>query len=152
MLPMQVLQCVRKGFALTSPARIELMRGCVDLDVIEESWVPRWAVEASVSLENLGYGPQQISELFAQGRQRVMAELTALAQTGKIARPVEPRQPYEQTSIDQPTALALTAALADHRVSCPICLAQQQCLDADLLQEEMEALFPQDRRRQRRPA
>jgi hypothetical protein len=152
MLPMQVLQCVRKGFALTSPARVEVMRGCVDLDVIEESWVPRWAVEASVSLESLGYGPQQVSALFAQGRARVMAELTALAQAGTIPRPLEPRHAYEQTSIDQPTALALTAALADHRASCSICLAQHQCLDSDLLEEEMEALFPQDRRRHRRPA
>ena len=152
MLPMQVLQCVRRGFALASPARVEIMRGCVDLDVIEGSWVPRWAVEASVSLEGLGYGPQQIAALFAQGRKRVMVELTTLAQAGRIPRPTEPRHPYEQTSIDQPTALALTAALADHRASCSICLEQKQCLDSDLLEEEMEALFPQERRRHRRPA
>jgi len=73
-----------------------------------------------------------------------------LAHSGKLARPVEPRHAYERTSIDQATALALTGALADHRVSCDLCLQQKQCLDADLLQEEMDALFPEDRRRQRR--
>jgi hypothetical protein len=150
MQPMQVLQCVRKGFAVASPALIEVMRGCVDLDVIEESWVPRWALEAAISLENLDYGPQQIRGLFAQGRARVMAELTTLAQSGKIPRPVEPRHAYERTTIDQATGLALTGALADHRTSCDLCLRQDQCLDADLLQEEMDALFPEDRRRQRR--
>jgi hypothetical protein len=150
MQPMQVLHCVRKGFALASPARIDVMRACVDLDVVEESWVPRWALEATISLENLGYGPQQLRALFAQGRARVMGELMALAQEGRLPRPLEPRQAYEQTPIDEPTAQALTAALAEHRTSCVICLAQRQCLDGDLLREEMEALFPQERRRQRR--
>jgi hypothetical protein len=150
MLPMQVLQCVRKGFALASSAHVELVRGCVDLDVVEESWVPRWALEAAISLENLGYGPQQIRNLFAQGRERVMAELTTLAQSGKLARPSEPRHAYERTPIDQPTAVALTTALAEHRASCGICREEQQCLDADLLRDEMDALFPEERRRQPR--
>jgi hypothetical protein len=150
MQPMQVLHCVRKGFAITTTARAELMRGCVGLDLVEERWVPRWALEATISLENVGYGPQQIRALFAQGRDRVMAELTELARAGSLARPVEPRHAYERTVIDQPTALALTAALADHQADCPLCRTQKQCLNAGLLQEAMDALFPEERRRQRR--
>jgi hypothetical protein len=150
MQPMQVLQCVRRGLAVTSSARIEVMRGCVDLDVVDENWVPRWALQAAISLEKQGYGPQQVSALFAQGRGRVMAELLGLAKAGKLARPVEPRHAYERTEVDQATALALTTALVDHRALCGLCREEQQCLDRDLLQEELNALFPEDRRRQRR--
>src|SRR4051812_45491795 len=86
MQPMEVLQCVRKGYALAPAERVAVMRGCVDIDVVDERWVPRWAVEAAVSLENVGYGSEQIHGLFLQGRERVLAELTALTQSGRLSR------------------------------------------------------------------
>jgi hypothetical protein len=150
MQPMDVLHCVRKGFALASPAQVELLRGCVDLDVIHERWVPRWALEAVTTFFGVGYGQEQIKTLFGEGRERVLAELTSLAQSGALLRAVRPRNPYQRSAIDDATHGALTEALEGHRQSCALCTEGQQCLDADLLQEEMQALFPVDRRKQPR--
>jgi hypothetical protein len=150
MQPMRILQCVRKGYAIASTERVALVRGCVDLEVLNEHWVPRWALDAASSLEHVGYGPQQIAGLFTQGKTRVLAELTALAQAGKLARAVEPRHTYERSAIDEPTHQALNDALFEHRQGCAVCKAQRQCMDADLLEEEMQLLFPPDRRKQPR--
>jgi len=150
MHPMDVLQCVRKGFALASPAQVELLRGCVDIDVIHERWVPRWALEAATTLVGVGYGLEQIRLLFGEGRERVLAELTSLAQSGALRRAVRPRRPYERAAIDDPTHGALGEALFGHRQTCALCTEGRQCLDADLLEEEMQALFPVDRRKQPR--
>ena len=150
MQPMEVLQCVRNGYAVASPERVALLRGCLDLDVLNDRWIPRWALEATNSLEQVGYGPQQIRGLFAQGRARVFAELTALAQAGKLARPVQPRQTYDRDPIDEPTQKALSGALTEHRQGCALCQSQRQCMDADLLEDELRLLFPPDRRKQPR--
>jgi hypothetical protein len=150
MPPMQVLQCVRRGFALATPRTVELVRGCVDIDVVDDHWVPRWALDAATSLENLGYSPGQINGLFVEGRERVLAELTTLAQAGLLPRPVQPRKTWGRDAIDQPTEAALKAALANHRGSCVLCLERLRCLDGSLLEEEMQALFPEDRRKQPR--
>jgi hypothetical protein len=150
MQPMQILHFVRQGYALTSAERVSLVRGCVDLDVVNEHWVPRWALDAAASFEHVNYGPQQIRGLFAQGKARVLAELTALTQAGKLPRPVEPRHTYDRAPIDEPTHEALDGALLEHRRGCPLCEAQRQCMDADLLEEEMQLLFPEDRRKQPR--
>ncbi|HEY2031467.1 MAG TPA: hypothetical protein VGH20_19885 [Myxococcales bacterium] len=147
---MDVLHCIRKGFALASPAQVELLRGCVDIDVIHESWVPRWALEAAMMLVGAGYGEQQIRTLFGEGRERVLAELNSRAQSGALLRAVRPRNPYQRAAIDDATHAALSEAQDGHRRSCALCAEGQQCLDADLLQEEMQAQFPVDRRKQPR--
>lgn len=150
MQPMDVLQCVRKGFALASPAQVELLRGCLDIDVIHERWVPRWALEAATTLVGVGYGPQQIRTLFAEGRERVLGELTSLTHSGALLRAVRPRKPYARSAIDDATYAALSEALENHRQGCVLCAEGRQCLDADVLDEEMQALFPADRRKQPR--
>lgn len=150
MQPMDVLHCVRKGFVLASPAQVELLRGCVDIDVIYERWVPRWALEAATTLVGVGYGQQQIRTLFGEGRERVLAELTSLTQSGALLRAVRPRNPYQRAAIDDATHAALSEALEGHRQSCALCAGKEQCLDADLLEEEMQAQFPVDRRKQPR--
>jgi hypothetical protein len=150
MQPMDVLHCVRKGLVLASPEQVELLRGCVDLDVVGDRWVPRWALEALTTLFGVGYGAEQIRGLFGEGRERVLGELTALAQSGALLRAVRPRRPYQRAAIDDATHAALSKALESHRENCALCKERQQCLDADLLEEEMQALFPVDRRKQPR--
>jgi hypothetical protein len=147
---MQVLQCVRRGFALASPETVELVRGCVDLDVVDGHWVPRWALDAATSLENLGYSHGQINGLFLEGRGRVLTELSTLTQAGLLPRPIEPRKIWGRAAIDEPTEAALKGAIANHRADCVLCLEGMRCLDGSLLEEEMQAMFPEDRRKQPR--
>lgn len=151
MQPRQMLHLVRSGYALATPLDLELLSACPELRVLEERWVPRWALEAKSSLEGAGYTPDQVRQLFAQGSERVQGELHELVKQGKRTRVVEPRLPYAPQVIDLPTELALNRTLRRHTALCNACSADQPCPEGDELREELELLFPRDRRRTPRP-
>ena len=149
MQPMEILQAVRKGFALATPAQLELVRTCQGLDLLDGGWVPRWALEAASALESAGCGSDQVRALFAQGQAAVQIELSALVRAGRLGQVVSERRPYQRERIDLPTEMALTGALQEHRSGCALC-AEGRCHDGRELEEELGRLFPAERRRKRR--
>jgi len=150
MQPMSVLQFVRLGFALASIEQAEVVRTCREVQVVDGSWVPRWALEAEIALEKAGYAPMRVRHLFALGRERVYAELEALVRAGKRASVLESRRAYESGGIDGPTKAALAEALRDHRAACSRCRRAEPCLEGEELAEELELLFPHERRKHAR--
>ena len=146
----QLVHLVRSGYALATPQDLEVMKRCPKLDILEEGWVPRWALEAKASLEGAGCPPEQLREIFSSGHDQIFAALAALVSEGKRARVIEPRIPYARQVIDRPTEVALLRALRHHTASCAACDASAPCLDADELRKELELLFPPDRRRNSR--
>lgn len=151
MLPMRVLQFVRLGFALATGEQADVVSTCRDVQVVDGGWVPRWALEAEVGLEAAGYAPMRIRHLFALGRDRVYAELEALVRAGKRASVLEPRRAYACSSLDRPTKLAVAEALRRHRGECSRCRRAEPCSEGEELAEELELLFPHERRMHSRP-
>jgi hypothetical protein len=150
MQPMRVLQFVRLGFALATVEQAGIVSPCRDLQVVDGGWVPRWALEAETALETAGYAPTRIRHLFALGRDRVFFELDALVRTGRRASVLESRLPYQCSAIDRPTQAALVTALRSHRGECSRCRRAEPCLEGDELAEELELLFPHERRKHSR--
>ncbi len=144
---MDVLHLVRKGYALATPSQAEMVRPCRDVVMIEGAWMPRWALEAEAALEWAGYEPHRIREIFARGHDAVLSELALLMKDGKRARVLEPRTRWPQVDIDRPTETALRTALQQHRTACSLCAAGESCLDAEQISEELESLFPAERRK-----
>ncbi len=149
MQPMEILQAVRKGFALATPAQLELVRACQGLDLLDGGWVPRWALEAASALESAGCGAEQVRALFSQGQAAVQIELSALVRAGRLGQAVIERRPYQRQRIDLPTEMALTGALQEHRTGCAPC-TEGRCSEGRELQEELGRLFPAERRRKHR--
>jgi hypothetical protein len=147
---MQILTLVRNGYALAMPEQVEVVMSCPDLRVMEGKWVPRWALEAQASLEDCGFTAEELREIFCHGRDRVVAELKAMVRVGKRARLVEPRKRYDRSKIDLLTEAALAGALWQHRESCTSCNSAEQCLESEELQEELDLLFPPERRKAKR--
>lgn len=143
----QIVHLVRSGYALATPDDLDVVGACPGLRLLEERWVPRWTLEAWASLEQAGYSAEQARALFAEGQERVQAELSSLVRQGKRARVVEPRLPYAPQVIDLPTELALNRTLRHHAAGCDACAAGLACAEGDELRDELELLFPPDRRR-----
>jgi len=148
--PMEVLHAVRKGYALATPTQLALVRYCRDFLVLSGGWVPRWALEALTLLEEAGCSGGRVRALFALGHDGVRAELAALVKSGKLAHSLEARQPYQRLRIDLPTEMALTAALQQHRKLCPRCAQRRHCPEEDELHDELDLIFPLERRQLRR--
>ena len=145
MQPRQIVELVRKGFAVATAERAQLMRSCLDVEVVDDTWVPRWALEAESALEAAGYGADRIADLFAAGRGAVIAELQALVRTGRRTRVLEPRPAFAPLSFDRSTKSMLFSSLQEHRAACVTC-RPGPCEEARELLDEIELLFPHDRR------
>jgi hypothetical protein len=124
--------------------------GCHDCEVVDGGWIPRWALEAESSLRGAGYTLDRMRSLFSLGRARVLVELGNLVRKGKRATVLESRKPHEPLPIDGPTKTALESALEDHRRECALCRTGAVCFDAQGLGEELELLFPVERRQHSR--
>jgi hypothetical protein len=149
MHPTEILHLVRKGYALATPAQVAVVRNCPDLE-IEGEWVPRWALEAKASLQGCGCTPEQLRTIFGQGKDRVVAEVEAAVRAGKRAHSRKSRNRYEPSSFDVLTEAALTGALGQHRESCAPCNRREPCSAREELQQELDQLFPADRRKANR--
>jgi hypothetical protein len=150
MSEMQILRLVRNGYALATTDQVEVIMSCPDLEVVEGKWVPRWALEAEASLEACGLKGEQLRKIFSQGQDCVVGELKAMVRAGKQARLVEPRKRYERSNMDLLTEAALTGALWHHRETCTSCKSREPCLESEELQDELDLLFPADRRKAKR--
>lgn len=150
MQPKDVLHAVRKGYALATPRQVEMVKPCRDVEMIERAWVPRWALEAEAALERAGYEAARIREIFAQGHEAVLSELTLLVREGKRPRLVESRRRGSLLGIDRRTETALRVALRQHRAACSHCAAGEPCLEAGEINDQLELLFPPERRKKSR--
>jgi hypothetical protein len=150
MSAMQILRLVRNGYALATSDQVEVIICCPDLQVVEGKWVPRWALEAEVALEDCGLKAEQLRKIFGQGKDCVAGELKAMVRAGKRARLVEPRRPYERSRIDLLTEAALTGALWHHREICALCKSREPCGESEALRDELNLLFPPERRKAKR--
>ncbi len=146
----ELVRLVRRGFAATTAEQAQVMRGCADVEVVGGTWVPRWALEAATALQDAGYSPEKITSVFAAGRSAVLDELQFLVRAGRRARVLEPRRAWSPLPFDQATRTVLIATLQQHRAGCDRCGATP-CADARDLLDELELLFPADRRAQPRP-
>jgi hypothetical protein len=148
--PREVLGLVRRGLALARPEQLAVVTSCSELEVVGGAWVPRWALEAEAALTEAGAPPEQAGRLFAQGRARVLAELEERVRAGRLPAVLRPRLAYQPDPIDEPTRSALTLALRQHRAGCDQCRGAEPCLLGAELAEELELLFPSERRQHRR--
>src|SRR5579859_4980422 len=146
MEPMEVLKLVRLGYACATPDQIALVSRCPEAAVIDEVWVPRWALEAQHAFEAAGYSRWRIGLVFAEGHDAVLAELGSLVSAGLRRRILEPRLPWSPLPFDRPTQEALSRALQTHRSVCSRCAADLRCPEAQKIREELDLLFPMERR------
>jgi hypothetical protein len=146
MHPTEILHLVRKGYALATPAQVAVVMNCPDLG-IEGEWVPRWALEAKASLKKCGRTPEQLRRIFGQGKDGVVAELEETVRVGKRAHTWESRNRYEPSSFDALTQAALTGAVSQHREGCAWCDLPEPCSAMVELQEQLDQLFPKNRRK-----
>lgn len=147
---MEILTLVRNGYALATPEQVEVVMSCPDLQVLGRNWVPRWALEAQASLEDCGFTAEQLREIFCHGQDRIVAELKSMVRAGRRAHLVDSRKRYERSRIDLLTEAALAGALWQHRESCTSCNSVDSCLESEELQEELDLLFPPERRKAKR--
>ena len=147
MQPKDVLHAVRKGYALATPRQVEMVKPCRDVVTIARAWVPRWALEAEAALERAGYEQQRIRQIFARGHDAVLSEVALLVRDGKRARVFEPRRRGSRLEIDRRTDAALRVALRQHQAACPLCAAGERCVEADEINDQLELLFPPERRK-----
>lgn len=151
MQPLEVLGLVRRGYAVATPPQARLVRRCLDVEVVGEEWVPRWALEAEAALEQAGYAAERIAAVFSAGRGAVLAELRALVGAGRRPRIIEPRRPFSPMPFDRLTEAKLSSALRRHAASCRRCLAGDRCEEAGEIAGALALLFPRDRRARPRP-
>jgi len=144
--PINVLHLVQKGFVIATSAQVRNMSCCVDLEIIDRSWVPRWAMHADAEFAAAGVGPRQRQMLFALGREAVSSKLEALVKPGERRQAAEERNAWSPEGLDLPTHVALVSALWQHRADCSPCRNWRECELAAALEEEI-VLFPRDRRR-----
>jgi len=150
MQPMEVLGLVRQGFAVATREQAQLVRSCLEVDVVEDEWVPRWALEAETALAAAGYPPGRLTALFANGRGAVLAELGSLVKSGRRRRVLEPRGRWSPFAFDRRTQARLAGALEQHRAACDACAGAGTCFQAEQLADEIELLFPAERRKRPR--
>ena len=142
----KILHLVRKGYALATPEQVDVVAGCPEVRA-EGKWVPRWALEAEASLEDCGITPDELRRIFGLGKDSVVAELEAMVLSGKRANVLESRDRYRPARIDLLTDAALTGALWQHREACAACKNNEPCSSGADLQDELEQLFPNERRK-----
>ncbi|TMA24561.1 MAG: hypothetical protein E6J78_20175 [Deltaproteobacteria bacterium] len=145
-----VLRLVRNGYAVANPSQLDPLRDCPDLDIVDEKWVPRWALEAEAAFQESCYTRAQQRAVFSRGQAAVLEELSALVHEGKRPYVFKSRDPWQRHRIDASTETAIRAALQQHRQSCLLCQREQSCAEAAGLQQEMQQLFPRDRRKSKR--
>jgi hypothetical protein len=151
--PIEILQAVRRGYVIAASSIVELARKCPDFDLLQNRWVPRWALVSSNALIDAGLMPDKVQALFARGQAAVQSELNELIRLGTLShsQAAATRRPYERLSLDAPTEMALTGALQTHRSSCDGCKqSSTPCELGSELADVLQLLFPRDRRQKLR--
>ena len=152
MQPLEVLYLVRQGYAAASTAQAGIVAALPEVAVIAGNWVPRWALEVEVALEEAGLSPEERRVVYGQGREAVIGFLEGLVKAGKRRQVLEERNRFARPPFDLRTEAALVSALWQHRSACRACRALRPCLAAARLEEEIDELFPRDRRKRLRGA
>jgi hypothetical protein len=151
--PIEILQAVRRGYVIAAPSIVALLRECPDFDLLQNRWVPRWALVSANAMIAARLMPEEVQALFARGQATVQSELNELIRLGRLShsQAAATRRPYERLSLDEPTEMALNGALQIHRSSCDGC--QQSNTPCELgseLTDVQQLLFPPDRRQKLR--